>query len=98
MNPGVDPPRPKKAGSPFGHIVLGLVLGVGFGGACSTCLQGASGQGEEVIAGSKEKVGVLDLVGVISDATELSRQIREFAKRDDLKAIVVRIDSPGGGV
>src|SRR5262249_9691644 len=99
MNPGIDAPRPKKTASPaVGYVILALILGMGMGGACSTCLQGAAQQGEEVVPGSREKVGVLDLIGVISDATDFLRQLRELQKRDDLRAIVIRIDSPGGAV
>lgn len=80
-------------------IIAGLLVGIGVGGTCSTCLTGATmSGGEERIAGSKERVGVVELTGVISDATELARTVREFARRDELKAIVVRIDSPGGSV
>ncbi|RJP93977.1 MAG: signal peptide peptidase SppA [Desulfobacteraceae bacterium] len=45
-----------------------------------------------------EKVGIIEIKGVISDARQVLEQIRDFRKDDDVKAIVVRIDSPGGGV
>lgn len=45
-----------------------------------------------------EKVGVVNIRGVISNSQELTEQIDELAKNKDIKAIVLRIDSPGGGV
>ncbi|MGE5664791.1 MAG: signal peptide peptidase SppA, partial [Deltaproteobacteria bacterium] len=44
------------------------------------------------------KVAILPINGLISDSEEPIRQLKEFAKDDSVKAIVVRINSPGGGV
>ena len=93
------PPAPRKqSSSTAGWVILALFMGVGMGGACSTCLHGAAGVQDEVIVGGGDRVGVVELLGVITDSTEVVRHIRQFAKRDDLVAIVVRIDSPGGSV
>ncbi|MCP3953599.1 MAG: signal peptide peptidase SppA, partial [Desulfobacterales bacterium] len=45
-----------------------------------------------------EKVGVVDISGVIIDARGTIDQIKQLREEDDIKAIVVRIDSPGGAV
>ncbi|MBE9531596.1 MAG: signal peptide peptidase SppA [Proteobacteria bacterium] len=45
-----------------------------------------------------DKVGIVKIDGVIVDSIDINRQIREFAKRDDIKAVVIRINSPGGSV
>ncbi|MEE8574492.1 MAG: S49 family peptidase, partial [Thermodesulfobacteriota bacterium] len=45
-----------------------------------------------------DKVGVVKVEGMITDPTEINRQIQDFAERDDIKAVVIRIDSPGGAV
>jgi protease-4 len=45
-----------------------------------------------------EAVGVVEIEGAIADAREVLEQIRRFREDDDIKAIVVRIDSPGGAV
>lgn len=45
-----------------------------------------------------KSVGVIKVEGVITDSTEIIGLIREYAERDDIKAVVVRIDSPGGAV
>lgn len=45
-----------------------------------------------------EKVGVVPIEGVISDSTEITGYIDEFGKDNSIVAVVIRIDSPGGGV
>jgi len=45
-----------------------------------------------------DKVGVIEITGVISDAKHVIQQLKKFRKEDSVKAIVMRIDSPGGGV
>jgi protease IV len=45
-----------------------------------------------------EKVGVIEIVGAIADSKTIIDQIKTFRDADAVKAIVLRIDSPGGGV
>jgi len=45
-----------------------------------------------------DKVAVLPVTGLISDSEGTIEQLKKFAKDDSVKAIVVRINSPGGGV
>ena len=45
-----------------------------------------------------EKVGVVEIKGVIADPQPVISQLKTFRKDKDVKAIVLRIDSPGGGV
>lgn len=45
-----------------------------------------------------EKIGVLPVDGVITDSQTIIEQLHKFKKNSKVKAIVVRIDSPGGGV
>jgi protease-4 len=47
---------------------------------------------------SGEAVGVVEIEGAIADARETIGTIRRFREDEDIKAIVVRIDSPGGAV
>lgn len=46
----------------------------------------------------KDKVGVINIKGVIWDSFEINEQIKDFRDRPDIKAVVFRIDSPGGAV
>ena len=45
-----------------------------------------------------DSIGVLNLEGVLRSSQEFARQAEEFGRDDGIKAVVVRIDSPGGGV
>lgn len=45
-----------------------------------------------------EKVGVVTVEGVITDARDTVQQLEELGKDDSIRAVVVRIDSPGGAV
>lgn len=43
-------------------------------------------------------IGLVEVKGMIVDSSEPIRQLRHFAKKDSVKAVVLRIDSPGGVV
>jgi protease-4 len=45
-----------------------------------------------------EKIGVVDLDGVIVDPNDTVDQLRRFAEDDSIKAIILHVNSPGGGV
>lgn len=45
-----------------------------------------------------EKVGIIEITGVITDSQYVIRDLKRFREDDSIKAIVLRIDSPGGGV
>lgn len=45
-----------------------------------------------------DKVAVVKIEGIIKDPTEVSLRLSELGERKDVKAVVVRINSPGGGV
>lgn len=47
---------------------------------------------------SGDKVAVLPVTGLIADSESTIDQLKKFAKDDSVKAIVLRINSPGGGV
>ncbi len=49
-------------------------------------------------AGGKDKVGIVDVKGVITDSEKVVKTIRDFERDPGIKALVVRIDSPGGSV
>ena len=49
-------------------------------------------------ASFKDKVAVVKVEGLIADSTALTTHLRDLGRRKDVKAVVIRIDSPGGGV
>jgi protease-4 len=44
-----------------------------------------------------DKIGVVDITGVIIDADATVKHLKKFAEDDDIKAIILHIDTPGGG-
>ena len=53
---------------------------------------------ELVTTGSGEKIAVVELRGVISSSDDIIRQLKKYRESRGIRAIVLRIDSPGGGV
>ncbi|MBM4328415.1 MAG: signal peptide peptidase SppA [Deltaproteobacteria bacterium] len=45
-----------------------------------------------------EKIGIVPIEGTISSADDILKQLRKFRKRSSIKAILLRINSPGGAV
>lgn len=45
---------------------------------------------------SKDGVGLVEVKGMILDSKDTVRQLRYFIKKDAVKAVVLRVDSPGG--
>ena len=45
-----------------------------------------------------DHVGVVTVEGLLRDSQDIVRQVEEFSRDEGIKAVVVRIDSPGGGV
>ncbi len=70
-------------------VVLALLVSIG--------LKDITGFGERRASG-KETVGIVEITGVISDSRQPIRHLKQFRKDKSIKAIVLRIDSPGGSV
>ncbi|MCK5097485.1 MAG: signal peptide peptidase SppA [Desulfobacteraceae bacterium] len=47
---------------------------------------------------SEANVGIVEISGIISSSKKAIKAIKEFRKEDSIKAIIVRINSPGGGI
>lgn len=54
--------------------------------------------GDDVFFSPNGKVGIINISGIISSSREVVEQLEDFGKDDRIKALVIRIDSPGGGV
>ncbi|HKD03772.1 MAG TPA: signal peptide peptidase SppA [Terriglobales bacterium] len=48
--------------------------------------------------GFGDKIGVVDLEGVILDSTTVVQQLKKFGDDDSIKGIIIHVNSPGGGV
>lgn len=54
---------------------------------------------EETYGGTgSERVAIVEVTSTITDAEDVIRQLRRYRKRSSVKAIVLRLDSPGGAV
>ncbi len=80
--------------------VLGIIFGslaLCFFGGVVLVTAGFKGDGRRT-HGSADKVGLVEITGPIGDSKRTLRDLRAFRDDDHIKAIVVRIDSPGGAV
>jgi len=57
-----------------------------------------SGERREAFGGFGDKIGVVDLEGVIIEPKTVVTQLRKFAKDDSIRAIILHVNTPGGGV
>ncbi len=57
-----------------------------------------SGGDEEAFGGFGDKIAVVDLDGVILSPKQTVSQLKKFADDDSIKAIIIHVNSPGGGV
>ncbi|HEX9052175.1 MAG TPA: signal peptide peptidase SppA [Anaeromyxobacter sp.] len=105
---GAPPPFPPPAPPKRDRLAMGIVLFI-FGGLFLAffgflVLAYSVVRGESPRISSGPRVGVLVVKGGIGlgdggvEGDALLRQIRKFEQDDDMKAVVVRIDSPGGAV
>src|SRR6267154_2407872 len=53
---------------------------------------------EESFGGFGDKIAVVDLDGVILSPKQVVSQLKKFAEDDSIKAIIIHVNSPGGGV
>ncbi|MBI5647902.1 MAG: signal peptide peptidase SppA [Ignavibacteriae bacterium] len=87
----------------IGLALLGLgMLAVAFGffGLITTLSTSQSGVYDETVGSSSGSgtVAVIDLEEPILESEEIVRQFRKYQNRNSVKAIVLRLNSPGGAV
>src|ERR1700676_4642672 len=57
-----------------------------------------AGGSESSLGGFGDRIGVVDLDGVILSPQPLVGQLKKFADDSSIKAIIIHVNSPGGGV
>lgn len=80
-------------------LLIGLLIGIVIMFLCivtAAIMYGLVRSKGTVLTGSA--VGVIEMKGVIADSTEINNQLRDFLENDRIKAVVLRVDSPGGVV
>jgi protease-4 len=92
------PPRSRRSAWFYIAIVAGSTAVVALIVWALAWGVGRSLNGDASIAGlGNDQIGVIDVSGVIMDADKLDTQLRKFGDDDSIKAIILHINSPGGG-
>jgi len=99
--PGYTPPGyppNKRSGWFWAAITAGIlaVIVIVFCVFVASLARSVAGSTETASAG-EDSVAVLDISGVITDADKIDKQLQKFADDSNVKAIILHIDSPGGG-
>ncbi|MCL4141190.1 UNVERIFIED_CONTAM: hypothetical protein GTU68_004896 [Idotea baltica] len=74
-------------------VLLCLIFGV-----IGALLVARGGDSEKLAISTKNAVGLVELEGEISNSKKFRKSLKKFVDNDKIKALVVRIDSPGGAV
>lgn len=93
MTEGSHPPG-RKVRRPFLRGCAVILAGL----AGFFLLLGILSRMDGIFGSGAGKVGLVPITGLIADSDPVIEQIRKFAKDDSIKAIVLRVNSPGGGV
>jgi len=84
------------------NLLLWIILGGGALFFFILCLAALavlfSGTDSPGFSISSNQIASLELEGVISDSKEFVEQLKDYGNRSGVKAVVIRINSPGGGV
>lgn len=82
--------------------ILGLLVLIGLTASAIfffTVVSFVDGEDEDLGAtGGREKLGLIELSGPIIDSEKIVKQFKKLRDRKDVRAIVFRVESPGGGV
>lgn len=82
-------------------IIFAIIIffGVGFSLLFYSAIKSlGEGSKEVVTTGRGEKIGVVELAGVITSSEEVVRQIKKYREDKSIRGILLRVDSPGGAV
>src|ERR1051326_8280055 len=80
-------------------VILGGLVAVGMGMTLLFLLLLKMGSSEtEEIRGNGEKIAIVELQGEIFSSEEPVKLFKKYSDDSSIKAILFRVDSPGGGV
>ncbi|OEU74367.1 MAG: signal peptidase [Desulfuromonadales bacterium C00003093] len=83
----------------FFMLVFSSIMAVAVIGITLIFVLGTRGAGfDGVIKSGGEKVGIIELTGAITESRDIIQNLKRFRENSSIKAIVIRIDSPGGAV
>jgi protease-4 len=97
-----DPyPQPPRRSGWFWVAIIVAVVGVVVIAISLIVASMAKSLGADVDGGSagfgRDSIAVIDVSGVILDADKVDKQLERYGDDDSIKAIILHIDSPGGG-
>jgi len=79
-------------------LAILAVIALGFVLLFFTLVSGSGDATETVVSGSGDKIAIVELRGVITSSEDVVRQLKRYREQRSIKAILLRIDSPGGAV
>jgi len=82
----------------FFILIFSSIFAVAIIGVSLLFVLGTKDLGYDDLKIGGEKVGIIEIKGVIADSKNVIHNLKRFREDDSIKAIVLRIDSPGGGV
>ena len=95
------PPAPQnKRSGWFWVAIIGGIFAVIVLAVCLTFAAIAHSfkdDGDTASDAASNSIAVIDISGVILDAEKVNKQLRKFGDDSNVKAIILHIDSPGGG-
>lgn len=101
QNQPVYPPKKDNSGRWFWGIFLSLfllvmiIVAISFFAFASAIKRGG---GEFVSGGSGDKIAIVEINDVIVSSEKTVEQIKRFREDKSIKAIILRVNTPGGGV
>ena len=84
--------------------VLGIIFGgafvclLAFFGIVYFAMKGGSSPTSSSGPSGGERIGVVEIIGQIDDSKKTLKYLKELERDDKIKAVIIRIDSPGGAV
>jgi protease-4 len=82
----------------LGILAVLLFVAVVFSLLLVVFMRDASQRSDVVLTGSGDRVALVELKGVIIGSEDIVRQLKKYRDDSSIRAILLRIDSPGGGV
>jgi len=97
------PPKPRRSGGFWAAVIVAIiaVVFIAIFGMMSLVIKSSmsSFNAEDTTSSSfgQSSIAVIDISGIILDADKIDKQLDKFGDDSNVKAIILHINSPGGG-